>query len=128
ATGWIIHSTPEGRVIEHGGSTIGFVSSIALDPDRRFGVVVLVNQSFNFGTGLALPIGRYTLDTLQGRPETDYAAEALIHVRQATADEREAEAADAAYSLPIKTLEAYTGSYESLFSAGSISPLTRVDF
>lgn len=113
ATGWIIHSTPEGRVIEHGGGTIGFVSHISFDPDRRFGVIVLVNQSFNIGSGLALPIGRYILDALQGRPETDYAAEALINVRQIAANERKAEAANSDYKLPTETLQAYTGSYES---------------
>ncbi len=113
ATGWIIHSTPEGRVIEHGGSTTGYVSYVAFDPDRKFGVVILVNQSVNFGSGIAVPLGRYILDAVQGRPETDYAAAVLADLRKAAAEEREAEAAYADYSVPIKELEKYTGSYES---------------
>lgn len=113
ATGWIVHSTPEGRVIEHGGGTTGFVSYVGFDPDRRFGVVVLVNQSVTFGNGIAAPLGRYIMDALQGRPESDYAAQILAATRKALAEEREQEALDARYSLPPEALEAYTGRYES---------------
>ncbi|MGE4338404.1 MAG: serine hydrolase domain-containing protein, partial [Pigmentiphaga sp.] len=38
ATGWILHSTPQGRIIEHGGATTGFTSHVSFDPDRRVGV------------------------------------------------------------------------------------------
>lgn len=112
ATGWIFHSTPQGRVIEHGGGTVGFVSHIAFDPDRRFGVIVLSNQSALIGNGLALPFGKYALDLLQGRPATDYAAASLAKVRHAV-ETIEAEMQPPAGAIPPRPLSAYEGSYLS---------------
>lgn len=112
ATGWMVHSTPQGRVIEHGGGTAGYTSHVAFDPDRRFGVVVLTNLSIDIGNGLALPLGKYILDLLQERPTTDYASQMLAALR----DSQAARAADMqapANALPARPLSDYTGVYTS---------------
>jgi CubicO group peptidase (beta-lactamase class C family) len=112
ATGWMIHATPEGRIIEHAGGTIGFVSYIAFDPDRRFGVVVLVNQSALIGHGPAIPLGKYSVDLLQGREPIDYAGREFDTV-QDMVDETEAGFAPPADRNSHRNLDAYTGAYES---------------
>lgn len=112
ATGWANHSTPKGRVIEHGGGTIGFTSHVAFDPDRKFGVVVLNNQSVNIGGGLAIPVGKYILGLLQEREETDYAAESLSQMQAIMAD-MEADLKQPENALPHRPIQRYTGTYES---------------
>lgn len=69
ATGWFVHSIPEGRVIEHGGTTLGYTSAVRLDPDRGIGIVVLTNQAHD--GGIANPISKFALDLLQGREPHD---------------------------------------------------------
>lgn len=68
-TGWFIHSVPEGRIVEHGGTTLGYTSAVRLDPDRKVGIVVLTNQSH--AGGIAIPISKYAFDLLQGREPRD---------------------------------------------------------
>lgn len=68
-TGWFLHSVPEGRIVEHGGTTLGYTSAVRLDPDRGFGIVVLTNQSHD--GGIAIPISKYAFDLLQGREPRD---------------------------------------------------------
>src|SRR5690606_37116766 len=54
ATGWLVHALPEGRIIEHGGTTYGYTSAVRFDPDRRIGVIVLTNLAHQ--GGLAGPV------------------------------------------------------------------------
>lgn len=112
ATGWVNHSTPEGRVIEHGGGTMGFTSHVTFDPDRRFGVVVLNNQSVNVGGGLAIPMGKYILGLLQERDENDYAANSLADLQRAMA-EMDAALQKPDDATPHRELQSYAGTYES---------------
>jgi len=106
ATGWLVHSLPEGRVIEHGGTTNGYTSSVRFDPDRGIGVVVLTNLAYH--GGLATPIAQYAMDLIQQREPVDY--EARI---QETLRARDAAAGDApAYEIADPAeLERYTGEY-----------------
>lgn len=102
ATGWFIHDTPEGPVIEHDGLTSSYAASISIDPERGFGVVVLTNLSH--GESAAVPISNRILDVLQGRPTLDYSAAARERMDAAFAalsvpeDDRTAET-DAAAEL-----------------------------
>lgn len=112
ATGWIIHSTPEGRVIEHGGGTAGYTSHVAFDPDRRFGIVILTNLSADIGTGLALPLGKYITDVLQGRTPPDYADAMLKQMRQNRA-ERAASFKPPANARAPRPMVDYVGMYNS---------------
>lgn len=82
ATGWVRHSLPEGRIIEHGGATLGFQSQVSFDPDRGIGVVVLTNLSH--GGSLARPVGQYVMDLVQGREPADYSTRTLEEANQAT--------------------------------------------
>lgn len=82
ATGWFLHGTEAGRVIEHGGLTNGFASAVGFDPDRKFGLVVLTN--LRYGEGAANAIANRIYDLLQGRPSRDYLA-AELEVAEAAA-------------------------------------------
>lgn len=76
ATGWVLQSLPEGRVVSHGGITMGYNASVMFDPDREVGLVVLSNQGHLGGYSIA--IGKYGMDLLQGREPRDYFAETQV--------------------------------------------------
>lgn len=107
ATGWMVHSLPEGRVIDHGGTTHGFTSAVRFDPDRRMGVIVLTNLSHK--GGLAAPLSQYAIDLIQGRRPIDYEARVQAAARRMEQEERERQQASAARPLPLR---AYEGTYE----------------
>jgi len=44
ALGWVVIGESDNQLIIHDGGTLGFASSVAWDPKRRVGVVVLSNQ------------------------------------------------------------------------------------
>lgn len=85
ATGWYVHATAAGRVIEHGGLTNGYASAVGFDPDRGFGVVVLTN--LRYGEGAANAIANRIYDLIQDRPSRDYLAEELEVAREAAESE-----------------------------------------
>lgn len=112
ATGWVTHATPQGRLIEHAGGTIGYNSHIGFDPDRKFGFIVLVNQSYQGGTGLAIPFGKTIADLLQGRPDHDYPDILHDHISADMQHQKQArKAPDNARAA--RPLEAYAGTYRS---------------
>lgn len=49
ALGWLIMGEGEDAIVMHDGGTLGFASSVAWSPQRRTGVVVLMNQAGNVG-------------------------------------------------------------------------------
>jgi len=93
ATGWFVHSVPEGRIVEHGGTTLGYTSAVRLDPDRDLGVVVLTNQAHE--GGIAIPIAKVALDLLQGREPHDPLAEPPAAAPPETADDAPDDAPEA---------------------------------
>ncbi len=104
ATGWLVHALPEGRIIEHGGTTYGYTSAVRFDPDRRIGVIVLTNLAHQ--GGLAGPVSKYALDLIQGREPVDYVArvEQLVAARD--------EVASAPQNVPVHPpLAWYEGVY-----------------
>lgn len=103
ATGWVVHSLPEGRIVEHGGGTFGYASQISFDPDRGTGVVVLTNLIH--GDGLAKAIGQYVMDLLQGREPIDYAQQNWDQAAEAEPPPMPGEDAE---ELPVS---AYEGRY-----------------
>lgn len=111
ATGWIVHALPEGRVIQHGGTTLGYNSAVMFDPDRQVGLVVLSNQGDQGGS--ATPIGKFGMDLLQGREPRDYFAETTVLREEAAAEAaaaaRERIDADTSTEHP---LDWYSGVYE----------------
>lgn len=113
ATGWMIHSTPLGRIIEHAGGTVGFASHIVFDPERRFGVIVLVNQSVEVGNSLAIPFGKYVLDLLHGREPEDYASATLEAMKKTVAAINESMLVPVDARDLSRPLDAFLGDYES---------------
>jgi CubicO group peptidase (beta-lactamase class C family) len=49
ALGWLIMGTGDDAIVFHDGGSFGFSSSVAWQPQRRIGVVVLANQTTNVG-------------------------------------------------------------------------------
>jgi len=45
ALGWIVQLTPDGDIVFHTGITNGFAAIVALQLDRKVGVIVLSNQA-----------------------------------------------------------------------------------
>jgi len=89
ALGWTIIRERDSLLIVHDGGTFGYATSIAWDPVRRIGVVVLSNQVANVGD-----IARHLL-----RPS--------IPLEKPTATKRTEVALDPA------TLDIYVGNYEA---------------
>ncbi|HTV43764.1 MAG TPA: serine hydrolase [Stellaceae bacterium] len=85
AMGWIISSTPNGRVIWHNGGTNGFGAEIGFLPDKGVGVIILTNeQNKGFPDAVAL----WAFDRLLGNPEIDYVQKALGRAKAAAAEEQ----------------------------------------
>lgn len=113
ATGWAITATPQGRIIEHSGGTVGYNAQLAFDPDRRFGVIVLVNMVTESGQGVATPLGKYIVDLLQGSDGVaDYAQQGLDAMQQSMAEGGD-DFQPPAKVVPARELAAYTGTYNS---------------
>ena len=49
ALGWLITGTGDDAIVYHDGGSFGHASSVAWQPQRRIGVVVLANQTTNVG-------------------------------------------------------------------------------
>lgn len=107
ATGWFVHSLPEGRVIEHGGNTYGYNSAVMFDADRGVGLVVLSNQGSDGGQ--ATHIGKFGMDLIQSREPLDY-HESAQEARSSAATETAAGQADS--SGPGHPITWYEGVYE----------------
>jgi CubicO group peptidase (beta-lactamase class C family) len=84
AMGWIVNSTPNGRVVWHNGGTGGFGAMIGFAPAQHVGVVVLTNEQ---NRGFPDGVGLWVLDRLLGNPETDHVQQALGRVTAAAAEE-----------------------------------------
>jgi len=89
ALGWMVIGEGDDALIVHDGGTLGYASSVAWDPRKRVGIVVLSNQLAGVGD-----IARHLL-----RPN--------LPLERATATKRTETALDSA------VLEAYAGRYEA---------------
>src|SRR5699024_9216318 len=117
--GWVNHAMPQGRLIEHSGGTVGYNSHIGFDPDRKFGFIVLVNQSYQGGTGLAVPCGKTIADLLQGRPDNQYPNAVYEQIQADMLSQRQARLKPEKARAP-RPCQAYVGRYNSPIM-GSIS-------
>ncbi|PSJ54988.1 serine hydrolase domain-containing protein [Kumtagia ephedrae] len=109
AMGWVVQSTPNGRVVWHNGGTTAFGAYIGTAPDKDVGVIVLTNET---NVGLPDAIGAWTLDRLLGNPEVDHVAERLKAAQAAfAAEEKTTEASPAA--RPAAALASLAGDYDS---------------
>lgn len=90
AMGWVIQSTPNGRIVWHNGGTLSYGAYIGMAPDRDVGVIVLSNEA---NVGLPDAIGEWVLDRLLGNPEVDHAANKLKAARAAAEAGKQTDAA-----------------------------------
>ena len=74
AMGWVVQSTPNGRIVWHNGGTTAYGAYVGIVPDKDVGVVVLSNET---NVGFPDAIGEWTLDRLLGNPEVDHVAAKL---------------------------------------------------
>ena len=74
AMGWVVQSTPNGRIVWHNGGTSAYGAFIGTAPDKDVGVIVLTNQT---NVGFPDAIGEWTLDRLMGNPDVDHVAAKL---------------------------------------------------
>ncbi len=82
AMGWVVQSTPNGRIVWHNGGTFAFGAFLGTLPDFGVGVIVLSNLT---NVGLPDAIGEWTLDRLLGNPEVDHVAAKLEAARAGAA-------------------------------------------
>jgi CubicO group peptidase (beta-lactamase class C family) len=103
ALGWAVLQTPNGDIVWHGGETFGFNAMVALQLDRKLGVIVLSNQS---NVGMPDALGGWTLDRFLGNPVVDYEATALAKAKATYTDDvkRVARPADPQPSPPLAPL------------------------
>jgi CubicO group peptidase (beta-lactamase class C family) len=101
------------KVVSHGGALVGMVTTIAMVPDERLGVIVLTNQEEG---GAFSSIVHHVFDHYFGRSPTDWIAafreqrtEMLRKAWEAEAQAARDRRADSRPSLP---LDAYAGDYE----------------
>ena len=80
--GWILQSTPNGRLVWHNGGTTAYGAFIGTAPDKDVGVIVLTNET---NVGFPDAIGEWTLDRLLGNPDVDHAAARLKAARDSAA-------------------------------------------
>jgi hypothetical protein len=83
ALGWVVQQTPNGDIVWHSGETFGFAAMVALQLDRKLGVIVLSNQS---NVGMPDALGVWTLDRLLGNPMVDYEATTLAKAKATYTD------------------------------------------
>ena len=74
AMGWVIQTTPNGRIIWHNGGTPSFGAFIGTAPDKDIGVIVLTNET---NVGFPDAVGEWVLDRLMDNPVVDHAAAKL---------------------------------------------------
>lgn len=101
------------RVVRHGGAIDGFVAQVVLYPNDGLGIVALVNQS---GSGLPGIAAKTVADTILGRNEIDWSAEALSKIAAAKAVEAATKSEKAksrvAGTKPSHESKDYAGAYE----------------
>ncbi len=108
--GWNVMDYRGHKLLWHSGNADGMPTYMALLPDRRIGVVVMLNSWK--APYLHGDIASRILDHYLGLPTRDYAAETLELMRAAEA-RRAAPAAAPAAGLPSLDLAAYQGRYSS---------------
>ncbi|HWT11366.1 MAG TPA: serine hydrolase [Allosphingosinicella sp.] len=119
--GWNVMDYRGHKLLWHSGNADGMPSYMALLPERRIGVVVMLNSWK--APYLHGDIASRILDHYLGLPTRDYAAETLELTRQAEARRAAADRTQAAAGpvLPPMDLDAYQGDYRSdLFGTISV--------
>ncbi|MBB65600.1 MAG: hypothetical protein CMO81_11120 [Waddliaceae bacterium] len=112
--GWYIADYKGNRVLDHGGNLPGMTSTVALMPEKDFGLVVLTNQD---DSGLAKAIMYRIIDECFDYPEHDWSREILAgyHMlkEQENAYRMQAIGPQVPDTEPSHDLQSYVGTYYS---------------
>lgn len=112
--GWQVMDYRGRRMLWHSGNADGMPSYLAILPDQKLGVVVLLNSWL--GSTLHGAIAQRVLDTYLGVEPRDWSAESLAGAKAQRAREAEALRAMQAHAAlrgePAHPLAAYTGVYD----------------
>ncbi len=113
--GWFFNDYAGQKVVEHAGTSNGFVAWIAMVPQEQLGFVILSNQH---RTGLNYALRHWILDACLGRQDrdwseivrADFASGYERRIREAKADFDMTRRPAASFSCPLAD---YAGDYES---------------
>ena len=108
--GWNVMDYRGHKMLWHSGNADGMPSYMALIPERKIGVVVMLNSWV--GSNLRGDLASRILDHYLGLPPRDYAGESLKAFREAQATPAAVQAA-ASRALPPLDLAAYAAVYHS---------------
>lgn len=109
AYGWVVGQSPNGAIVAHDGSTDGFGAFVALQLDRKIGVVILTNQ---VNVGFPDALGKWTINRLLNNPSDDYVAASLKKARADDAKQRQTFARPSS-SRPTPPLGPFVGNYSN---------------
>ncbi|MEQ1587898.1 MAG: serine hydrolase [Cyclobacteriaceae bacterium] len=109
--GWNLSDYKGKMRVGHGGGYSGMLSTVALIPDEKLGVIVLTN---GMKSGLLGALTNYTIDAFLKAKERDWSAENLANSKKRIiADTRisDREKARIPNTIPSVPIEKYTGTY-----------------
>jgi CubicO group peptidase (beta-lactamase class C family) len=112
--GWFLHDYRGRKVVQHGGAIDGMSALVAMMPEEKLGIVVLINLS---GAALHTALVYRVFDAYLGAPERDWSAELLkglkaLQEQQETA-QKKTEQARVAGTTPALALSKYAGTYDN---------------
>ena len=113
--GWFFNDYGGQTIVEHSGTTTGFVAWVAMIPDQGLGFVILANQH---RTGLNYALRSWILDALLGRQEWDWSE--IVRKDFSTGYQRLLREAKEGFNAQrpvaeplLRPLGSYAGTYES---------------
>ena len=116
--GWFIYEYAGEKVIQHGGGTLGYRSTLCVVPDKKFGFIILTN----LGTGnnnLPEVISYKILDVFFGKDDHDwnsvFLTKLLLTKEQNEAKEKQLISENVKGTIPAFNLKDYSGIYENQF-------------
>jgi hypothetical protein len=111
--GWFVESLRGEYLVHHGGGIDGFITMVALLPQKGIGVVTLSNATTS---GLSPLLNSLVIDRLLGETDKDWLGDALeqMEVAKAAGDqaEKDKELTRVSGTSPSHPLEDYVGEYE----------------
>ncbi|MCS6805297.1 MAG: serine hydrolase [Acidobacteriota bacterium] len=112
--GWFLHDYRGRKVVQHGGAIDGMSALVAMIPEEKLGVVVLINLS---GAYLHSALVYRVFDAYLGAPARDWSTEVLSAFKalqeQQEAAQKKIEQARVMGTTPSLALPKYAGTYEN---------------
>ncbi|MBI2827617.1 MAG: serine hydrolase [Planctomycetia bacterium] len=121
--GWFLHDYHGRKIVEHGGAIDGMRAQVALIPEEKLGLVILMNRG---GTALPTMLMFHVFDQFLKTGTRDWSGEGQAWVKKLEEQAREAkakqEAERAKDTKPSLALEKYAGRYaDELYGEAEIT-------